>query len=88
MTENEKRREWGAFFRGAVMGALIGVALGIWNAPRSGKALRQALRGRGRSLVGDVEQAAAQARRQIEGESIDSTLREAKAEARRLNRGA
>jgi gas vesicle protein len=88
MTGNEKRREWGVFFRGAVMGALIGAALGIWNAPRSGRALRQALRSRGRALVGDVEQAATQARRQIEGESIDSTLREAKAEARRLNRGA
>ncbi len=90
MSEQTHRRDEdmsGPFMRGAILGGIVGVLVAIWYAPRSGRDLRRLLQGRRRELVGEVEQAAAQVRRQIEGESVVESIEAGKAEARRLNRG-
>lgn len=74
-----------AFFWGAIWGGLIGAAVAAWNSRQSGKALRERLMGRGQEIIDDMEQAASNVRRQIEGESIQESLAVGKAEARRLN---
>jgi gas vesicle protein len=63
----------GAFLWGTLIGTLVGALVALLFAPRSGK---QTLEG--------LEQAATDARRQIEGESVQESLAAAKAEARRL----
>ncbi len=77
----------GAFMRGAILGGILGAVLAIWYAPRSGRELRRLLQGRRRELLDELEQTAAQVRRQIEGESVVESIEAGKAEARRLNRG-
>jgi len=71
---DENRDETGrAFFWGTIIGALVGAAVAIWKAPRSGKATRDMLEGQGRKLIGETETA-------------QSAIEAGKAEARRLNK--
>jgi len=67
-----RRGESGLFIGGALLGALIGAIAAMWYAPQSGEELRE-----------DIEHIATNARRQVEGESLDDAIREGKAEARR-----
>ena len=64
--------EIGPFFTGALIGAVIGVAAALWFAPQSGQETRQ-----------EIEQAAIDTRRRIEGESLEQAIQAGKAEARR-----
>lgn len=64
-----------AFFWGTIIGALAGMVIAVWKAPRSGKETRQLLEGRGRTLIGETE-------------SAQMSIEAGKAEARRLNEAA
>ncbi|MCC7206962.1 MAG: YtxH domain-containing protein [Anaerolineae bacterium] len=89
MASNRDQRKAGdtrALLQGLIFGALAGGVVALWKAPRSGRALRAELRRGGQALVQNVEDTAAQARRQIAGESVEEVMAAAKAEARRLNR--
>lgn len=89
MGDNKDRRnadDVRALLRGLLFGALAGGVVALWKTPRSGRALRAELVRGGQSLVQNVEDSAAQARRQIAGESVEEAMAAAKAEARRLNR--
>jgi gas vesicle protein len=70
--KQSRRGETGLFIGGALIGALIGAVAALWYAPQSGEELRE-----------DIEHLATNARRQVEGESLDDAIREGKAEARR-----
>ena len=85
--ERDRRdsRDVRALLQGLLFGALAGGIIALWKAPRSGRALRGELRREGQALIQNVEETAAQARRQIAGESIEESMAAAKAEARRLN---
>lgn len=88
MSDARDRRNSGdvrALLRGLLFGALAGGIVALWKAPRSGRALRAELRRERQALVQNLEDTAAQARRQIAGESIEESMAAAKAEARRLN---
>jgi hypothetical protein len=62
----------GIFLIGAILGSLIGAIAALWFAPRSGEETRQ-----------EIEQAALDVRRRVEGESIHESIQAGKAEARR-----
>jgi len=75
---HEKRRakeegEFNVFMVGAALGALIGAVLAFWYAPQSGEQTRQ-----------EIEQAAQEAIRKVEGESIEDALQAGRDEARRF----
>lgn len=74
-----------AFFAGALLGGLLGAIVALWRAQRSGRDTRELILGRGQKLIDDIEQAADQVRRKIEGDPIAESLAEGKTEARRLN---
>jgi hypothetical protein len=61
------------FLVGAILGTVIGAIAALWFAPRSGEETRQ-----------EIEQAAIQARRRVEGESIHEAIQAGKAEARKF----
>ena len=63
----------GIFLIGAILGTLIGAIAALWFAPRSGEETRQ-----------EIEQAAIDVRRRVEGESIHESIQAGKAEARRF----
>jgi gas vesicle protein len=87
-TQQQDEGATGAFMRGAILGGIVSAVMAIWYAPRSGRELRRLLQGRRRDLVTEVEQTAAQMRRQIEGESIVESIEAGKVEARKLNKKA
>jgi gas vesicle protein len=64
----------GMFAVGTLIGTLAGAVIAYWFAPRSGK-----------ETIDEIEQSAADLRRQIEGDSVADSLAAAKAEARRIN---
>ncbi len=74
----------GFFVLGAFLGAVIGTIAAFWLAPRSGEATRRELQMRTNDLKDDIEQAAEEARRKVEGESISDAINTGKAEARRF----
>jgi hypothetical protein len=63
----------GIFLIGAILGTLIGAIAALWFAPRSGEETRQ-----------EIEQAALDVRRRVEGESVHESIQAGKAEARRF----
>ncbi len=63
----------GIFLIGAILGTVIGAIAALWFAPRSGEETRQ-----------EIEQAAIDVRRRVEGESIHESIQAGKAEARRF----
>ncbi|MBX3086312.1 MAG: YtxH domain-containing protein [Anaerolineae bacterium] len=64
----------GVFTIGAILGTAAGAVIAYLFAPRSGK-----------ETIDDIEQSAADIRRQIEGDSVQDSLAAAKEEARRIN---
>jgi gas vesicle protein len=87
-TQQQDAGTTGVFMRGAILGGIVGAVMAIWYAPRSGREMRRLLQGRRRELVTEVEQTAAQMRRQIEGESVVESIEAGKVEARKLNKKA
>ncbi len=76
--------EAGLFVVGALLGSLIGAVAGLWFAPRSGEETRREIQERGNELRDEIEQVTTEARRKLEGESIDDAMEYGKAEARRF----
>jgi gas vesicle protein len=74
---------FGPFVLGALVGGVIAAIGAFWFAPQSGAETRQELQERGNELRDDIEQAAADTRRRIEGDSVEESIRMGKAEARR-----
>ena len=68
----EDTGEAGVFVLGAIIGAVAGVALAMWYAPQSGEETRH-----------ELERTAEEARRRVEGDSLNDAIKEGKAEARR-----
>ena len=62
----------GVFVVGAIIGAVIGIAAAMWYAPQSGEDTRH-----------ELEHAAEETRRRVEGESLHDAIKEGKAEARK-----
>jgi gas vesicle protein len=81
--KKEDQAEAGLFLVGAVAGSLLGAAVAMWFAPQSGTETRHEIKERSTEIVDDIEHAAADARRRIEGESVDEAMQMGKAEARR-----
>ena len=75
--------ELGPFLIGGLIGGLIGAAAAFWFAPQSGQETRQEIQEKGGELRDDIEKAAADARRRVEGDSLEDSIREGKEEARR-----
>jgi gas vesicle protein len=71
------------FLFGAVLGGLLGVVAAIWFAPQSGRKTRHEIQTKSQELVEGIEHVAEDARQKIEGESINDSIAEGKAEARR-----
>ncbi len=76
--------EAGLFVVGAVLGGLIGAIAAFWFAPQSGEATRREIQERSNELRDEIDQVTTDARRKIEGESIDEAIQYGKAEARRF----
>jgi gas vesicle protein len=81
--KQEDQAEAGLFFIGAVAGSLIGAVVAMWFAPQSGSETRHEIKERSTEIVDEIEHAATDARRRIEGESVDEAIQMGKAEARR-----
>jgi len=81
--DNYQDDELGPFLIGAVIGGLVGAAAAFWFAPQSGRETRQEIQEKGVELRDDIEKVASDARRRVEGESLDDSIREGKEEARR-----
>jgi gas vesicle protein len=64
------------FLAGAALGGLVGAAIALLLAPKSGEALRGQLRTRGEHLQAEVRRAAAERRAELEEQL--ATLREPK----------
>src|SRR5215471_15093719 len=75
--------ELGPFLIGAAIGGLVGAVAAFWFAPQSGRDTRHEIQEKGGELRDDIEKVAADARRRVEGESLDDSIREGKEEARR-----
>src|SRR5579859_3430047 len=75
--------ELGPFLIGGLIGGLIGAAAAFWFAPQSGQETRHEIQEKGVEFRDDIEKVAADARRRVEGESLDESIREGKEEARR-----
>lgn len=75
--------EFGPFVLGALIGGLVGAIAAFWFAPQSGAETRQEIQEAGNEIRDDIEQAATDARRRIDGDSIEESIRAGKAEARR-----
>lgn len=54
------------FLSGAILGAMVGAAVGILLAPTSGDTLQQQIRGRIEAIQGEVRQASQERRRELE----------------------
>lgn len=65
------------FVVGAILGVVFGIAAALWYAPQSGEETRR-----------EIEHAAEEARRRVEGESLHDAIQEGKAEARRFQETA
>jgi gas vesicle protein len=63
----------GVFVLGAILGVVIGIVAALWYAPQSGEETRR-----------EIERAAEEARRRVEGESLHDAIQEGKTEARRF----
>jgi len=75
--------ELGPFLIGAMIGGLVGAVAAFWFAPQSGRATRHDIQEKGVELRDDIEKVAEDARRRVEGESLDESIREGKEAARR-----
>lgn len=65
----------GVFVLGAILGVVIGIAAALWYAPQSGEETRR-----------EIERAAEEARRRVEGESLRDAIQEGKTEARKFQK--
>lgn len=74
MSQRSDEGGLGAFVWGTLVGTLIGAILAIFFAPRSGK-----------DTLDELERTAAEARRQVVGDSLEESIAAGKAEARRTN---
>jgi gas vesicle protein len=81
--QQEDQAEAGLFLIGAIAGSVLGAAVAMWFAPQSGTETRHEIKERSTEFVDEIEHAAADARRRIEGESVDEAMQMGKAEARR-----
>jgi gas vesicle protein len=73
----------GIFVVGALLGGLLGAIAAFWFAPQSGEETRREIQERGNDLRDEIEHVTDDARRKIEGDSIDEAMEYGKAEARR-----
>jgi gas vesicle protein len=80
--------EAGLFVVGALLGSLIGAIAAFWFAPQSGEETRREIQDRADDLREDIEQVTNEARRRVEGESIDEAMQYGKAEARKFQETA
>ena len=64
----------GALAVGLLLGSLIGLAIGLWNAPSSGKILRRRFMGQGETLRSKVESL-------VTGERVEDAIAEGRAVA-------
>ncbi len=64
----------GALAAGLLLGGLIGLAIGLWNAPSSGRDFRRRFMGRGEALRSKVESLVA-------GERVEDAIAEGRAVA-------
>ena len=74
----------GFFVVGAALGGLLGAIGAVWFAPQSGEETRHEIQEKVTSIGDDIEQVTADARRRIEGDSIEDSIRVGKAEARKF----
>jgi len=70
--------EFGPFLLGALLGGVIGAVAAFWFAPQSGAETRQEIEERGNELREEIGQVATEARRRVEGESIEESMRAGK----------
>jgi gas vesicle protein len=63
----------GVFVLGAILGVVVGVVAALWYAPQSGEETRH-----------EIERAAEETRRRVEGESLHDAIQEGKTEARKF----
>ncbi|MEP7284254.1 MAG: YtxH domain-containing protein [Chloroflexota bacterium] len=77
----------GTFVIGALLGSLAGAIAALWFAPRSGKETRHEINHQAAEIRENIEHVATDARRRVEGDSIDDSIQEGKAEARRFRQG-
>jgi gas vesicle protein len=82
--ERKQDEGLGLFVVGAALGGLLGAIGAVWFAPQSGEETRHDIQEKVTNIGDDIEHVTADARRRIEGDSIEDSIRAGKAEARKF----